>query len=219
MALTFTLDLEQYDGEANNADPTDGPPTRYSGNQFGSTSDVASSATSWPGPTDGLHILRGEAVAMTGQNAVGRATAHSFNKIRHVAQRQLSFAQRILERFGLRRPMLTTLVIMNPTSDVGPSTVRQIVWIRDANGRMVVNFQRFYEFAPLAGNPPRIRISRNGTHWRTVADNAMVHDDEDLRNLWMPVGTYTFQSELNVTAEADGRVSNHVLTLADIGEM
>ena len=208
MALTFGAETAQYDGQANDGDPGNGGPRRYNGATPATVNDLATSATSdnVNGSYGDLQLLAAEAAAISGPNANQLAAAHSFNKTATPMTRQLTFLQRLFERFGLRRPSLTISLVMHATTATGPGTVRHAVWLRSQSGVWIVQHQHNYEFSIDPTNPGQVVVARDGQPWQVIANGAGVDDVFQYKGLRMPQGQYSYQSELNVTASADGRV-------------
>lgn len=207
MPFTFGAETAQYDGQANDGDPNNGGPRQYNGTTPATVNDFSAVAMSdaMNGSYGGHQFLAAEAKAIAGPNANQLAACHSFNKTAMPITRQLSFIQRLLERFGIRRTSLRIDLLMHATIATGPGTVRHAVWLRTQSGIWIVQHQHNYEFSldPATGE---VVVVRDGQPWKVMTNGDTAADAFHYKHLRMPQGQYLFQSELNVTASADGRV-------------
>jgi hypothetical protein len=209
MKVVWGAVTPQYDGKADDGDPTT-PAGAYSGPVApGACNDGAARASS-----AGAGVLRappGANLAGAAQAAVGAGSktlgnAQSMNKL----DQQFSVAQTFLERLLARvgwGPKFSITLDLDTSCDfkVGTASVSTQGVIFSPG----VSHGIGHSYAiTMNADMTKIDITRDGKRWKTLAAKGAFPAEHDvMAPVQLKDGTYTFRSELNIMDTADGHVT------------
>jgi hypothetical protein len=208
MAITFGTLTEQYDGKADDGDPTT-PDTNasyhYPPNLQGI--DGASFASSLGINTQTSHILTGVSNAVLGQHSSSPIIAGSSNKVGQAFSIKRSWWDKFKAWVGLGTKFSVSLKF-NATITVnnGTGNIRVIAWLIDTAGGTPLQIQHSYDFGPFVGVQSPINVQRDSSAWKSISNPGSFSDNFTTQSIALGDGSYIFQSELNLMDRADGQV-------------
>jgi hypothetical protein len=200
--------LAQADGNADDGDPAT-PPKSFSGPPPQSAVDAATTASSTPLGKSALnlHDLQASSCAIPGPNPKKKAIANTKDAATTSFTVTYSFLNKLMQALGWPGPTFNLSTRLTFTVQAFKSAKASLVlgaWVRAAKGGTLMQIQHHYDFTDSKSVPGSVDVTRDGKITVPLGLGVPM-PDSDITSARLPEGSYIFQSELNVIAQADTR--------------